>query len=336
MDPVTHTLCGVALGNALFRRRAGAAAVPIMALASNLPDIDVAVHLTGDPTAVMMRRMVGHSVFMLPVWSAALAWLLGRRYRHLKFPTLFGMVLLGAVVHVFFDLINSFGVVLFWPFSHARPELAWVFIIDFILTGLLALPLLPGAVGWLGARLRGTRQAEAVGAGRPGTPALHGPDRLVALSRAALAGVALYLAFCGVSHARAVGILEREVRADLAAGADASPPPVDFTYVFPEPLGAHRWRGVVRTGDTYRLYLVRPLAGRAELSEELRTDLDSPVVEAARRTPLGRRLEWFFKAPVWSPADADEATVYDLRFRPLVLHRPAVFSFTVPVPKPAA
>ena len=329
MDPVTHTLCGMALGNACFRRRAGPAAVPIMALASNLPDIDVAVHLTGDPTAVMMRRMVGHSVFMLPVWSAALAWLLGRRYKHLKFPTLFGMVLMGAVVHVFFDLINSFGVVLFWPFSRARPELAWVFIIDFILTGLLALPLLPGAVGWLGALLRGARQTEAVDAGLPGTPPLHGPDRLVALSRAALAGVALYLAFCGVSHARAVSLLERQARSDAS-------PPVDFTYVFPEPLGAHRWRGVVRTGDTYRLYLVRPLAGRAELREELRTDLDSPVVEAARRTPLGRRLEWFFKAPVWSPADPDQATVYDLRFRPLVLHRPAVFSFTVPVPKPDA
>ena len=27
MDPVTHTLCGVALGNGLFRQRAGRAAV---------------------------------------------------------------------------------------------------------------------------------------------------------------------------------------------------------------------------------------------------------------------------------------------------------------------
>src|SRR5262245_30037127 len=201
----------------------------------------------------MMRRMVGHSVFMLPVWSAALAWLLGRRYRHLRFPAIFGMVLLGAVVHVFFDLINSFGVVLFWPFSRARPELAWVFIIDFILTGLLALPLVPGVVRWLWALLRRVPHAEA----NPGL------DRLVGLSRASLAAVSLYLAFCGLSHARAAVLLERQVRAYA---------PEEFTYVFPEPLGPHRWRGVARTGDTYRLYLVRPLASRVELREEFKTD----------------------------------------------------------------
>jgi len=324
LDPVTHTLCGVALGNAFFRRRAGPAAVPILALASNLPDIDVVVHVTGDPTAVMMRRMVGHSVFLLPVWSAALAWLLGRRYRHLRFPALFGMVLLGAVVHVFFDLINSFGVVLLWPFSRARPELAWVFIIDFILTGLLALPLVPGLIGRV--RLLLARTGLRRSSDRPGL------DRLVPLSRASLAGVALYLAFCAGSHARAEGLLERQARGQPEAHRLAPP---DFTYVFPEPLGPHRWRGVARTGDTYRLYLVRPLAGRADLREEFRTDLGSPVVDAARRTPLGRRLEWFFKAPVWTAAGPDKATVYDLRFRPLDLHRPAVFSFTVPVPASA-
>lgn len=322
MDPVTHTLCGVALGNACFRRRVGPAAVPIMALASNLPDIDVLVHVTGDPTAVMMRRMVGHSVFMLPIWSVALAWLLGRRYRHLRFPALFGMVLLGSVVHVLFDLINSFGVVLFWPFSRARPELAWVFIIDFILTGLLALPLVPGGVRWVGALLRR----------KPHPEAGPGLGRLIGLSRAALVCVALYLAFCGVSHARAVGLLERQV---LGRPTEAHrPAAVDFTYVFPEPLGPHRWRGVARSGDTYALYLLRPLAARAELREEIRTDLDSPVVTVARRTPLGQRLEWFFKAPVWSATGPDKATAYDLRFRPLVLNRPAVFSFTVPVPDP--
>lgn len=303
MDPVTHTLCGVGLANAFFRRRVGPAAIPILALASNLPDLDVAVHLTLDPTAVLMRRTFGHSVFMLPIWSVALAWALGRRYRQVRFPEMLGMVLLGAGTHVFFDLINSFGVVLFWPFSRARPELAMVFIIDFILTGLLVLPLLLAAVRSL----------------RP---------RLVPLSRAALACVAVYLVFCAGNRALAAGILERQVRADQEA-------PADFTYVFPESLGPHRWRGVARHGGTYRLYLVRSLAGRSELREEVLTELDSPVVAAARQTPLGRRLEWFFKAPVWNVSGPGQASVHDLRFRSLVVPRPPVFAYDVPVPEAA-
>jgi membrane-bound metal-dependent hydrolase YbcI (DUF457 family) len=316
MDPVTHTLCGVALGNALFRRRAGPAAVPILALASNLPDLDAAVHLTFDPAAVLMRRTFGHSIFLVPLWSLALAWILGRRYRHLRLGTLFGMVLTGAAVHLFFDLINSFGVVLLWPFSAARPELAWVFILDLVLTGLLLLPLLLAVAP----RLR---------------------PRIGALSRAALAAVAVYLAFCGWSRAEAVRLLARqEVAGAGAAGAVptgpatlAAEPP--FSYVFPEPLGPQRWRGVVRHGDRYDLFLVRPLSGVVEPRGSVQSAFDDPLVRAARATPFGRRLDQFFKAPVWqvrrdAPGES-QVVAWDLRFKSLIVDRGPIFQFVVPV-----
>ena len=314
MDPVTHTLCGVALGNALFRRRAGSAAVPILALASNLPDLDAVVHLTFNPTAVLMRRTFGHSIFLVPIWSLALAWLLGRRYRHLRLGMLFGMVLTGVAVHLFFDLINSFGVVLLWPLSPARPELAWVFILDLVLTGLLLLPLLLAAA-----------------------PALR--PRIAALSRAALAAVAVYLAFCGWSRGEAVRLLARqEVAADAGAttaGAvttGAAPP---FSYVFPEPLGPQRWRGVVRHDDRYDLFLLRPLSGVVEPRGSVRTDLDDPLVREARATPFGRRLDQFFKAPVWQvrrdAAPGSQVVAWDLRFKSLIVDRGPVFEFVVPL-----
>jgi membrane-bound metal-dependent hydrolase YbcI (DUF457 family) len=326
VDPVTHTLVGVGLGNALFRRRVGAASVPILALASNLPDIDAVVHLTGNPAAVLMRRTFGHSLFLVPLWSLVLAWLLRRRYRQLSLRALFGMVLLGAGVHLFFDLINSFGVVLLWPLSPARPELAWVFIVDFVLTGLLALPLILGAAR----RLR---------------------PRIVPLSRAALLAVAAYLVFCGWSRAEAGRLLARadgETHPPGAVGAavplssavpsssDGAP---DFTYVFPEPLGPHRWRGVVRRGAGWDIYLLHPLSGRAELRRTVRSDLEDPRVQAARATAFGRRLDRFFKAPVWqvdrtgAPDNSPGAVVvWDLRFTTLVLDRPPAFQFSVPVP----
>ena len=297
MDPVTHTLCGVALGNGLFRKRAGAAAVPIMALASNLPDIDAAVHLTLDPRAVLLRRTFGHSLFLVPLWSLALAWVLRRRYRHLGLRALFGMVLTGAAVHLVFDLINSFGVVLLWPLSPARPELAWVFIIDFVLTGLLLLPLLLALV-------------------RPLRP------HLAAMSRGALAAVALYLAFCGYCRAEATRLLERQG-------------PADSSYVFPEPLGPQRWRGVARQGARDDLYLVRPLSGAVEARGSVTSDLGDPRVVAARATDFGRRLDAFFKSPVWQierGKGGDERVVaWDLRFKSLVVDRAPAFKFEVPV-----
>ena len=334
MDPVTHTLVGVTVANGFFRRRAGAAAVPILALASNLPDIDGIVMLSGDPTAVMMRRTFGHSLLLLPLLCIALAWLVRLRWRHLTRLEILGMVAVGAGLHLFFDLINSFGVVLLWPLSPARPELAWVFIIDLILTGLLAAPLLLAlAPRW-----------------RP---------RIATLSRAALGAVAVYLALCGAGHARAMTLLERAAAdggvADDGGGAvgdgdtgvagdDASsdlgpdwvevgsPAPPDFLYVFPEPLGPHRWRGVARAGDHYRLHLINVVTGAVTFRREVTTHVADPQVARARATPLGRRLETFFKAPVWGVEAAGRgASVYDLRFTSFVLDRPAVFQFTVPL-----
>ncbi len=325
MDPVTHTLVGVGLANAFFRRRVGRESVPILAIASNLPDLDTIVHLTFSPAALMMRRTFGHSLFLVPFWSLLLALALRRFYPRVGLPRLYGLSILGAGVHLFFDLINSFGVVLLWPLSGWRPELALVFIIDLALTGLLALPLLVAII-----------------------PAAR--RHLVGMSRAALACAALYLALCGVGRHLAGRALALE-----AAALGGRP---DFAYVFPEPLGPHRWRGVLREGDLYSIYLVHPLSGEAELKETVCTEIADPRVEEVRRSRFGRRLEAFFKAPVWriEPPSGDRtgtatATVqaapstsqtmaasgvdpskpsvgaYDLRFLSLVLARRHVFEY---------
>lgn len=311
MDPVTHTLVGVTAANAVFRRRFGREAVPILALASNLPDLDGVVMLSGDPGAVTLRRTFGHSLLLVPVFSLLLALALRRFYPRIRLGPLFGLTLLGASIHLFFDLINSFGVVLLWPASSWRPELAMVFIIDLALTALLALPLLLALLP----RLR---------------------PRLVPLSRIATVAVVAYLLICAGGRSLAREALEGEM-----VRAGRSP---DFLYVFPEPLGPHRWRGVVREGGSYDVYLVHSFSRRLELRERVETRPDDPRVARARGTPLGRRLEAFFKAPVWQvrgdppgqnplPAGAVEVTGADLRFRSLVLNRPPVFLTCFRVPQ---
>ncbi len=303
MDPLTHTLVGIGMGNAFFRRSVGKAAVPIMAIASNLPDVDAIVHFTGDPTAILMRRTFGHSLFMLPFWALGLTLILKRFYPNLSYRQLLGMSFLGAAVHVFFDLVNSFGVVLLWPLTDWRPELGIVFIIDLILTGFLILPLV----------LSFPRSM------RP---------YIVPLSRIAMSLVALYIVFCGANRMMAQNALAAEAQ---KAGLTSN-----FSYSFPEPFGPHRWRGVIKEGDTYRLFLIHPMSGRIESRGKVRTHKADLPVAQARQTRLASRLEWFFKAPVWRVVtdplkDPADVTIHDLRFSSLVVKRglPFVYRFRV-------
>src|SRR6185436_20707760 len=106
-----------------FRAKTGREAVPILAIASNWPDLDAAVMLDGDPASVFMRRTFGHSLLLLPPLAAGLALIFKRFYPARRWTALLGLCALGMGFHLFFDLINSFGVVLLWPLSDWRPEL---------------------------------------------------------------------------------------------------------------------------------------------------------------------------------------------------------------------
>jgi len=304
VDPVTHTLTGVTAANAFFRRRVGPAAIPILAVAANLPDVDAVMHLIGGPAAITFRRTFGHSVFLIPLWAAALALLFRLLYPHIRFRALYLLCLFGAAMHVFFDLVNSFGVVVLWPFSDWRPELAIVFIIDLALTGLLAAPLVISI-------------------------AKRARPHIVLLSRASVAAVAIYLGLCGAGRA----VASRNL-AEAAAGSGGVP---DFTYVFPEPLGPSRWRGVVREGDRYRLYLIHVPGGTAEAMGGVGTDPGDPAVREILGSPLGLRLASFFKAPVWEvrrEGGAADVSAWDLRFDSLLLGRAPVFRYEFRVHEP--
>lgn len=303
MDNLTHTLVGVAMGEAGLRRRYGSGTTLLLAVASNVPDLDVMLSIVVGEDGFLLRRMFTHSVLGAPVLAALLAAAWARWKTQQRFVTWLGIALLGVVVHVFLDLVNSYGVVWLWPFSGDRFELAWVFIIDLVLWGLLIAPLL----------LRVTPLKRRV------SP--------VTLHRVFLAAVAAWVAACALGRWRAQVLFD-----DALARAGASP---EFRYVFPEPLGPHRWRGVARKGDTWSLHLVEVLPGRVSEHSRRPTDAFDPRVRALRSTPAVERLEWFFKAPVWTILeDGERVRVEDLRFRSLVLEREgAPFSRVLALPK---
>lgn len=298
MDPVTHSFAGAALANAFFRRSLGSTAVPLLVVASNWTDLDVVFHFTGLPDAIALRRTFGHSFLTLPFLLAVLALLFRWRRPEHGFGSIFRAAAAGAALHLLFDLINSFGVVLLWPATPWRAELATNFILDPILTGILVLAFIAGALR------KDSRESAA---------------------RWGLAAAAFYLVFCAANRASAAALLLRQPGAERAA----------FSYVFPEPFGPHRWRGVLGTGSGYQVYLLKSLSREARLRADVASADSHPAVEKVRASEAARRLMGFFKAPVWSArteAGGTVVDVYDLRFRSLLVDRGGAFHFSFFVP----
>ena len=125
MDNLCHTLAGAALGEAGLKRRTAMGSATLM-LASNLPDVDVAVFAT-DTLAMSFRRGWTHGVLAIAVLPALfaggmLAWDAWRRRSHprRKPASAAGVLLLSYVgmgVHIFMDWLNSYGIRLLKPLS---------------------------------------------------------------------------------------------------------------------------------------------------------------------------------------------------------------------------
>lgn len=297
MDNLAHTLIGIGVARAGLSRRCGPGTTATLAIASNLPDLDILWTIWDPWNRFMLRRTHTHALLMLPVLAALLAWALGRRYREQMWKALFGLSLLGIGLHVLFDLVNSFGVVLFWPFSRMRLELASVFIIDVVIWGLTALPIAAGRF------LKSDRSRERA-------------------YRMSLCALGVYLVLCLAAHARA----QAQVREELARRSL----PVRTLVLFPEPLGPQRFRAAARVGDDWNIYLCNLLRGTSELREVVPTRDTDPRALEVRAGKWGRELDWFMAAPVWTPHPDGLVDVYDLRFRSQVVPRAPTFHVEFP------
>ena len=126
MDPVCHTLTGLAMGHAGLTRRTPLALVTL-ALAANAPDIDIAV-LATDTLQVSVRRGWTHgppAMVLLPLALTALVVAYDRLVRQRRHPApppvvpsqLLWLAALGTWSHPLLDYMNSYGIRLLMPFS---------------------------------------------------------------------------------------------------------------------------------------------------------------------------------------------------------------------------
>jgi len=292
MDNLAHTLIGIGVARAGLSKRCGPGTTLTLAVASNLPDIDVLWTIWDPMDRFLLRRTHTHALVALPLLAALLAVAMRWRRPGRSWTVLFGLSALGIALHLLFDLVNSFGVVLLWPFTLRRFELESIFIIDLFIWGVMIAPM--AASRFLKSDAARTRAYQVA---------------VVLLSA--------YVALCVAGHARAES-LERQTLSRKHLDATA-------LRVFPEPLGPHRFRAVARVGDDWTVTLWNLLGGSGEPGGLVHTDESAPRVAELRATPAGRALGRFMAAPVWTLFPDGRVEVYDLRFNSLVLPRAPAF-----------
>ena len=148
MDPLTHAASGAVAMLACQRRPMTAWAVPLAALAAASPDIDIAFAST-PLDFLLLHRGITHSLAAVPLLGALLAVLCWPLWRaatpgRWSFGRVWLFSCLMVLLHIWLDIITTYGTMIFLPFSHERVRLNAVFIVDLLLT----LPLLWALWRW--------------------------------------------------------------------------------------------------------------------------------------------------------------------------------------------
>jgi inner membrane protein len=226
MDTLTHAISGAVLGRATagldgsampVRRR-----VMVGFVAAAFPDIDFALRLIVDPiTFLNLHRGVTHSLLLLPLWAAFLAWVCARLFSSdSRFRDYFPLAAMALAIHIAGDVITAYGTMIFAPLSDYKAAIPTTFIIDPWFTAILL-------AGLVGSRLWRCSRFPAV------------------LSLVVLVG---YVGFQGIQLQRAkqLGVLYAHQQGLEGAQITA----------LPQPLSPYNWQVVVETEEIYRMAAV--------------------------------------------------------------------------------
>jgi inner membrane protein len=298
MDNLTHTAVGLFLSRAGLNRWTPYA-TPIILVAANLPDADVACAAGGSIGYLNFHRHLTHSLIAAPViaiLSALAVRAIARKPIH--WAGAFAAALLGVASHLALDWTNVYGVRLLLPFSAEWLHADITSVVDLWIWGVcllcLAGPFLSRLVSSeIGASTRG----RSYGRGW------------------AIFGLLFLLVYDGgrwVAHGRATAILESRLYENEA--------PLRVVAL-PSAINPLAWRGVVETTGSFRLLGVNllgefdPTAGAT-----CRKPDPDPALEAARAAPIVADFVRFSLLPYWrvtplaEPAGARLVEAIDLRF----------------------
>ena len=316
MDPLTHALSGSVLARALPGKPLPTRYVILLVLFTMAPDADFVLKFISDTTYLQYHRGITHSLLMLPLW----AWLFyaltpAKRAEQKLAPWLIGIAI---AMHIFLDLITSFGTMLLAPVSDWRAALDLVFIIDPLFTACLLLPLLA---------------------------AIFLPKKARALAVTALLLAASYLGLTVWAHERALELARSEQPGAQAYAA------------LPLPFSPFHWQLIASWPDHYKRSAVNlwpDFTGSTPFFSQTFIDRTMPPLQAPDRlawqylpamqaTPGIDNLpgvdfyRWFSRFPVLLERDERHIEFGDLRFGAGIEGAEAPFTLDIELgDKPAA
>ncbi|UJP06028.1 MAG: metal-dependent hydrolase [Nitrosomonas sp.] len=226
MDPLTHALSGALFVRAAasFQTHPGKAVLPLRlqvitgSAAAAFPDADLVLRLIDTLTYLSWHQGPTHSVILLPLWTCLLArlfsWLSDERYPWRSFVLPAG---LGIAAHIAGDLVTSYGLMLFAPFSSERFSLPLVFVIDPWFSSIIIAGLV---VSWC-----------------------YPQNRIPAI--VALLVLCGYVIFLSALHQQAAAIANRYVETQSISRVQIS--------ILPQPLSPFHWKIIIRDRETYHL-----------------------------------------------------------------------------------
>jgi inner membrane protein len=299
MDPLTHSLTGLALSRAGLNRLSGYA-TPILLLAANAPDIDIVTLAGGSVNYLHYHRHITHAFLAIP-FLALLPLLVVRPFARKNFDWQWAYLVsvIGVLSHLLLDWTNAYGIRFLLPFSIRWYRLDILNLADLWIWVVLLVALLAPAL----ARLVSSEIGARPGSGRGW----------------AIAALSFLLLFaCGryLLHERALATLDSSLYEGTVPARVAA---------FPQSASPFRWSGLVETAGLYSVLDVDllggfdPTSGRVLYKPEPSAQ-EAPAAAAARRTEAFQVFLNFSQYPYWrfTPADRPEDAIRvdatDLRF----------------------
>lgn len=144
MDPITHSAIGLTVAKAAGNPISLSDPATLCVLAGSVfPDIDILLQKKGDMYYLKNHRGATHSLVGTLISSAVIAAVACLIYGSPNYFTMFLWSLLGCCSHVLFDIFNSSGTKLLWPFTKKKFSLGMLITFDPIF-----LVLLVGHIGF--------------------------------------------------------------------------------------------------------------------------------------------------------------------------------------------
>ncbi|HEV2213861.1 MAG TPA: metal-dependent hydrolase [Candidatus Sulfopaludibacter sp.] len=303
MEPITHFLTGACIGRAGLNRKTAYATLAAV-LAAEAADLDVLWGFGGPVEELKHHRGITHTFLFAPVVAGVvvgMVWLLHRflarrrariaavvpprepgapepgapeprKPQPVHWGWLYAVALLAALSHILLDWTNNYGVRPFFPFNPRWYAGSFVFIVDPILLAILGSAIIFPALLGLADREIGVR--------RP-------PFRGRGWAIFALCSTVLYWGLRWTEHAQAINQLRNNPVATQ---------PVDRIAMEPYPWNPFHWHALMETASYYQNADVNTWTD--VISSDPDEDIllkprDTPAVEAAKQTPLGRvYLDW--------------------------------------------